>query len=249
MLAPTRSLLPPLERTARAAEKRRLLLRFLRDELYTTADIVALLLGLKQRQAAYVTLASMERDGLLRREQVQTPDGWRVTLFGITPHGQAFAFDHAAGEAPVDRCFEPGRVGLTVLRHTLDLQRLRLACMAAGWRDWIAGDRVAEWTAGQGRPDAIVTSPSGQRFAVECERTIKTTKRYQSILADRLQAARRGDFDKIVWVCPTAEQAARLATIIRSISYVPIAGQQVAIDRERHHQALIFTHYGEWPKE
>lgn len=249
MLTHSKTLLPPVERAERQAEKRRLLLRFLRDELYTTADIVALLLSLKQRQAAYVTLASMERDGLLRREQVQTPDGWRVTLFGITAHGQAFAFDHAAGEAPVDRCFESGRVGLTVLRHTLDLQRLQIACATAGWSDWVAGDRVAEWAKGQGRPDAIVTSPAGLRCAIECERTIKTTKRYQSILADRLQAARRGDFDKIVWVCPTAEQAGRLATIVRSIRYVPIAGQQVAIDPARHHQALIFTNYGEWPKE
>ncbi|MCL4470127.1 MAG: hypothetical protein M1547_03095 [Gammaproteobacteria bacterium] len=213
-------LLPPAERAARVAQKRAALLGFLRDELYTTATVVGQLLGLNSRQAIHTTLTAMERDELVRRETVTTPAGRRVTLWGITSHGQAFAFDPAS-EVPQERYFEPGRVGLTVLQHTMDLQTLRLQAEVAGWAGWMLGDRMGKWAKNQSRPDAIVADPQGIKWGIECERTIKTRKRYEAILKDRLLAIKQGTVNKVVWLCPTEEQSNRLKAIIRSIPDTP----------------------------
>lgn len=216
----SKRLLPPAERAARVAQKRATLLRFLRDELYTTATVVGQLLGLNSRQAVHATLTAMERDELVRRETATTPAGRRVTLWGITSHGQAYAFDPAS-EVPQERYFEPGRVGLTVLQHTLDLQTLRLQAESAGWTGWTLGDRMGKWAKNQSRPDAIVTDPQGISWGIECERTIKTRKRYEAILKDRLLAIKQGAVNKIVWLCPTEGQANRLRAIIKSIPDTP----------------------------
>ena len=87
-------LLPPDQRKERTAAKRMAILRLLREEIYTTREVVQELLGVAATPAK-LTLAAMVRDGLLRMEQVDCPNGWRPFLWGITPEGQAMAFDPA----------------------------------------------------------------------------------------------------------------------------------------------------------
>ena len=238
-------LMLPTERAARTAEKRQLLLRFLRTNYYTTADIAGLLLGITSRQGVHTTLSAMERDDLLRREVVEA-NSRRWTLWGITPHGQAMAFDPANGEQPERKYFEAGRVGLSVLAHTLDLQRFSILAERAGWTDWQFGDQLEKWQAGQSRPDALLTAPGGVRIALECERTIKTVKRYEAILSDRLQAIKRGEFARCLWLCPTRDQATRLKTIIVGIKNVAVGGTRAPI-LERHLASLSFAPYEEFP--
>ena len=235
----------PTTRAARVAEKRQILLRFLRRNYFTTADTASLLLGISSRQGVHTTLVAMERDDLLRRETVEA-HGRRWTLWGITPHGQAFAFNPASGEQPESRYFEMGRVGLTVLGHTIDLQRLCILAEYAGWTEWQYGDQVSQWQAGQSRPDAIAVSPKGIRCALECERTIKTAKRYERILADRLQAIKRGAFSRCVWLCPTRELSHRLRIIIQGIADVTVAGIRVTV-QDRHRANLMFAAYEDFP--
>lgn len=232
-------LLPPTERAARVAEKRAALLSFLKDELFTNRIVAQRLLGLNSRQAAYTTLSAMERDQLIKREALPLPGGHKITLWGITPHGQAFAFDPET-ETPQERYFEPGRVGLTVLDHTLDLQTIRLQAEAAGWTGWQLGDRMGKWAKNQSRPDAIVTDPQGVKWAVECERTIKTKKRYEAILKDRLLAIRQGSANKVVWLCPTEDQANRLKAIIRS---VPDTAEMLTLKQGLQPGTLVFSDY------
>jgi hypothetical protein len=235
----------PSERADRIAAKRYVLLRFLRHNYYTTADTVGLLMNINSRQGIHTTLLAMERDGLLRRDTVET-NGKHWTLWGITPHGQAAAFDPKAGEQPESRYFEIGRVGLSVLAHTLDLQRLGIHAERAGWSDWQLGDSLDKWQRGQSRPDAIVKSPCGIVYALECERTIKTIKRYQIILADRLQAIKRGEFARCIWLCQTQDLTERLQAIITSIKDVPLTGTRVQIE-ERHLAVLSFATYQDFP--
>lgn len=241
-------LLPHAERFARAREKRIALLRFLRQNIYTSADVAAELLQLS-RSPANQTLAAMGRDGLIRRESIGSGLSRPIVLWGITAHGQGFAFNPASGEQPCDRIFEPGRVGLSVLQHTLDLQLLQVKAERAGWTDWQLGDRLQKWVAGQGRPDAIATTQEGVRVAIECERTMKTTKRYSVVLADRLQAIKRGEFQFCIWLCPDAEMAQRLEAIVKNISVVRVASLQQRVDPEKHHTKIKFLSYGQWPKE
>jgi hypothetical protein len=235
----------PTARAERTADKRKIILRFLRKNYYTTAEITGLLIGISSRQGIHTTLLAMERDDLLRRETVEA-NNRRWTLWGITPHGQAMAFDPINGEQPESKYFEAGRVGLTVLAHTLDLQRLGILAERAGWVDWQLGDQLDKWQAGQSRPDALVTTSYGMRIALECERTIKTSKRYEVILSDRLQAIKRGEFSRCLWLCPTRDQATRLQAIISRIKDVAVAGIRVPI-QERHLVSLMFAAYENFP--
>lgn len=240
-MATTTLISSPAVRAARTASKRHALLRFLRRNYYTTAEIAGLVMGIGSRQGVHTTLAAMERDDLLRHETVEA-NGRKWTIWGITSHGQALAFNPYAGEQPESKYFEVGRVGLTVLAHTLDLQRISIQVESAGWTDWQLGDRIEKWQADVSRPDALTTSPQGSRVAIECERTIKTVKRYEVVLADRLQAIKRGQFQRCVWLCPTRELAVRLQAIITGIKDVVVAGSRVPI-QERHLALLAFGGY------
>lgn len=242
-------LLPPSERKERTAAKRQAILRLLRDEIYTTREVVQELLGVAPTPAK-MTLAAMARDGLLRMEQVDCPSGWRPFLWGITAEGQAMAFDPAT-EQPGERVFEPGRVGLTVVRHTITIQRCRIRAERCGWTNWQAGDRLGHWGKDQGRPDAIATAPNGERLAIEVEHTLKTTKRYEAVLWDRLRQVKAGNFERICWLTDDADRAQRLEAIIKNITEFTRehAGQKhhVRIDPAVHHPRLIFKPLADWP--
>lgn len=244
-------LLPPAERKARTAQKRQAVLRFLRDEIYTTREVVQELLNVAPTPAK-MTLAAMCRDGLLRMEKVECPNGWKPYLYGITPEGQALAFDPKT-EAPSDKHFEPGRVGLTVLRHTISLQRMHMKAQRAGWPEWVAGDRLGVWEKDQGRPDAIAKDPTGTRWAIEVEHTIKTTKRYEAVLWDRLRQIKAGNFDRVLWILDDDDRAERLEVIIKSINEFTRehAGQRqtVRIDPATHHPKFVFTTLDKFAKE
>lgn len=242
-------LLAPTERKARTAAKRGAVLRLLRDEIYTTREVVQELLGVAATPAK-MTLAAMARDGLLRLERVECPNGWMPYLWGITAEGQAMAFDPIT-EQPAKHVFEPGRVGLTVVRHTITIQLCRVRAERAGWIHWQAGDRMDKWAKDQGRPDAIATSPSGERWAIEVEHTFKTKKRYEAVLWDRLRQIRGGNFDSVCWLTDDEDRALRLEAIIKSIDvFTREHGgqlQQIRIDPEIHHPRLLFRSLTHWP--
>ena len=197
----TSSPLPVVD--ARQNAKRGLVLRFLREELWSTASVLGEVIGIRARQAVHRSLQQLENAGLLRRH-TYTIFGHPLTIWGITAHGQACAFDPAT-EEPVSAYFEPSRVSGLTIAHAVALQKLRVAAERAGWKDWKNGDRLGAVRDGK-RPDAIAVSPEGIRTAIECERTMKTTKRYEVILAHYLQSLRRGQLARVVWLCPDADK-------------------------------------------
>lgn len=237
----------PQERAQRSEEKRRQVLRFLRQEIWSSQDILGSVMGLASRTAAHKNLHRMEAEGLLRRHQVQGLGGGSVTLWGITPHGQGLAFELGT-EEPLSAYFEPQRVAEQTIRHGLDLQRVRVRLEQAQWTGWQNGDRLTALLKGGKRPDAMVTSPSGERWAIEIERTIKTTKRYEQVLASYLQAIKAGEVDYVVWLCPSAALAARLQAIVCGIREVVIQRQRYQVDPQRHHAALAFYGVEDWPR-
>jgi hypothetical protein len=183
-------------------------------------------------------------------EQVDCPNGWRPYLWGITAEGQAMAFN-PENEQPVARAFEPGRVGLTVVRHTISIQICRIKAERSGWTNWQACDRLGHWENDQGRPDAIATAPNGERFALEVEHTLKTTRRYESVLWDRLRQIRARNFDRVCWLTDDADRAKRLEIIVKNISEFTRehAGQvqEIKIDPAIHHPRLLFKSLADWP--
>lgn len=229
-------------------QKKQLLLRFLKDELYTTQDIVGLLLSIGSRQAVHKTLTGYEKSGLIRRTSVTLSDLSRVTLWGITPNGQGWAFDPKLDSKPNDRFFEPSRVAVSVLRHSLDIQRLRIMAERAGWTEWTPCDRTnGKWRSGIKRPDVIARDPHRFIIAIEVERSFKSHKRYETILSGYLMSLRRKEVDRVVWISPTTDFSDRLKSIIMGFKDIPVAGQRVKIEPERHHINLHFVDYAQWP--
>lgn len=235
----------PTQRLARQTQKQTEVLRFLRQHLWSTQQILQLVMQLKSRQACHKSLVQMEQKGYLHRH-IYNALGGNLTIWGITHQGQAMAFD-LSDEIPITATFEPSRISEQTIRHQLDVQNLRLKAEAAGWHDWIDGDRLGIQGKNQKRPDGIAKDSSGNLIAFECERTFKSTKRYQDILVNYLKLIRSEKISGVVWVCPTDEMASRLRVIITSIDSLRVNGQKVSVMPEKHHINLHFCSYDQWP--
>lgn len=239
-------LLPASEREARQFEKRQRLLRFLREEIWSTPDILGQVLGLHSRQAVWKSLRQFHAEEIVRCHEYIALGG-RILIWGITAHGQSLAFN-LDSETVSRHYFEPSKVSEFTLRHSLDIQRLRIAAESFGWTNWRNGQTLGAIEKGMNRPDAIANDPAGVKVALECERTIKTVKRYQVILSGYLQAIKRAEFSRVIWVCPTPDLALRLRSIVCGISSVVVNGQRVPIDPNRHHARLGFEDYEAFAK-
>ncbi len=232
----------PAERAQKSQEKRRALLRFLRDETWSVADVLAQVAGVASRQAIHKTLMQMEREELIKRHSLPNAGRVSLTAWGITPHGLAYSWDE--GEDYEDRPhFEPSRLALSRVPHQVDLQLARLAAEAAGWSGWVRGERLGFKPVI--RPDAITTSPKGALVAIEIERTIKTRKRYQAIIRDHLTQIRQGEWQVVFYLTPDG-MAARLKKVFDSIDHVVFDGQRVAIE-DAHRKRFRFLDLSAWP--
>lgn len=227
------------ERQGRADHKRRTLLRFLRDETWSSLANLAGVGGLSE-PAMFKTLCQMERDGFLLRHKVSQ---LRLSLWGITPKGLIFAWDE---NEPMETRphFEPSKISIVTIHHYLDIQRARLAAERAGWAQWVPGNRLPKDI--KKRPDAVAAAPSGHRVAVEIERSIKTIKRYEAIFSAYLQMIKSGDYTMVHYVCPDASFAPRLSRLFQLIQAVPVVGERVPIT-EKHRARFPVYALENWP--
>ena len=115
-----------------------------------------------------------------------------------------------------------------------------------GWTNWKNGDRHGAIDGGARRPDAIAIDALGRKVALEVERTIKTTKRYEAILLSYLKAIKAAEVDMVAWLSPTKDEAIRLRALITNISKLRIDGKSIAVDPARHHVNLRFLDYATW---
>lgn len=210
------------ERLAARDAKRRRLLAWLRTEIWTTYEVAASVMQLQNGHAARRTLASLSKEGVIALDAIETPRGPRQ-IVGITMDGQSAA----AGmeKTLIARAYERGRIGITVFDHTLDLQHLRLECLRAGWKNWTRPD--AEKWGKNHRPDALAITPSGVQVAIECERTLKTAKRYKAILANHLTSLKKGAFRRVVYTSPTPEKLRNVERLLRSLPPLIVNGEKV----------------------
>lgn len=236
----------PSERMARKEEKEHKILRFLRDQIWSTPEILGEVANVKARQTIHQTLSRMEKQDLITRHHLESLGG-KKTVWGITNHGQICAFDPDADEAPNQNYFDPSRVAETTAHHHIGIQKIRLLAEKGGWTDWVDGNRLKASSKDGKRPDAMFTSPSGIRCAIEFERSFKTIKRYEAILSTYLQVLKQGEVDFVIWICPDLKSQKRLEKIILGIKKVNVRGQSVLIDPERHHMRLRFISIEQWP--
>jgi hypothetical protein len=227
------------ERRTRSHAKRSAILRFLRDETWSNLANLTSIAKLSE-PATFKTLQQMERDQMLFRHKV--PE-LRLSLWGITPQGLAFSWGET--EAMEARpYFEPSKISIMTIHHYLDVQRARLAAERAGWINWIPGHRLPMNI--KKRPDAVATDPYGQVIAIEVERSIKTLKRYEAIVAIYLQSIKRGDYAMVHYICPHPEFAPRLSRVLALIKSVPVAGERVPIT-DRHLARFPVFALENWP--
>jgi len=236
------------ERMARAADKRRRVLAFLRTEIWTTADVIGELLDIRHPHTIRSLIQKLVAEELLAVDEVVLPNGNTVKLVGITINGQA----HAAalvGKDIILRHYEKGRVGLSTIYHTLDLQLLRIRFAKAGWKGWTYSDRLSpdQKSKAPHRPDAVSTHPNGLRYAIEAERHLKTKKRYEAIIGHHLSAMRSGAYDRVLYATPTGIEGAALVSVLSRISRVLVAGQSTPFtDAER--ALFVVKPYAEAPR-
>jgi len=239
-------LLPPADRRLRHLAKQHAALRFLNQTVYSVAETLGRVMGLHAVQPAYRALHGMERERLITRGEVQL-HGVKFRLYGITPHGQAVA-EAEVGAPRNDRYFLPSRVPVSCLVHFLGLQKLHLAAVDEGWREWHYCDiEEAAYANDQPRPDAVARDRTGVRWAIEYERTLKTPKRYPEILARHLKAIKAGRADRVVWVCDTEPRMEHLRKTILAIKEVPVTADKMVVIEPRHRARLSFAAIRDFP--
>lgn len=216
----------PAARAHAQAEKRRKILAFLGDEVWTSAAILGRVAGIQARQAVHRTLTALEADGLIHRAPAPVLRGQGVTVWGLTAQGRALCPD----AAPIGPTFEPSKLRLERVPHQLMLQELRLVAEAAGWTDWTRGEALGKDVAV--RPDALVTRPDGHRVALEAERSVKTPKRYQSVIAAHLAAIQGRQWVGVYYVSPPLI-AGGLARIFDAIQALPGGAAFGPVQRSR----------------
>jgi hypothetical protein len=225
------------ERQARAQAKKDTILGFLATgEVYTSVVVAAQVMAASP-SAAERTLASLVRDGSLKRESHMVGSR-KMHLFGITPHGLALMdrFDHPY--------FQLGRTNSSYIPHHLETQCARLAAEEAGWTDWTPGKLLHS----QGLkkiPDAIATSPAGARVAIEIERHVKTPKRYEEIISAHLQSISKKLWREVHYLTPDG-LAMRVAKAFENVKSVPVNGDRIQLEHA-HRERFLFYELSAWP--
>jgi|GEM_PF-362215 len=235
----------PSLRLARASEKRRLVLRFLRDEIWTCTEIVGQLLGITY-PAAHSLLKAMRRDRLTVSSEVFIAGRrgvQRTLLHGITAQGLAYAWD--IDEVPEPRNpWEPSKTNALFVPHNIETQRARLRAEKLGCHSWRPARSLMRLKLPK-LPDGEMVDKDGLRVAVEIEREIKTDKRYESVIGAYVaQMKSDGRWERVDYLCPDADFAARLARVFGRLRQLRLEGrsgepakvgslEQVHLDRFR----------------
>lgn len=223
---------------ARRAEKEKIILNLLKDERFSTARLIGMLLKTK-RTATFETVKRMEKKGLLIQAQVDDKRVW-----GLTPAG-AFLAD----EDGKCRHFDPKRISAITLKHDLAVQRAKIEAMAMGWSHFLAERTlrqmaVKERTTWLQVPDAFAVSPRGRKVAFEVERTAKTPKRYKAIFDSYCQMLADRTIQEVVYVC-FEDICPRLERLFLKIETMTVDGKIHSFSdsfRKRFH----FVTYEEW---
>ncbi|WP_340676203.1 MobC family replication-relaxation protein [Paraperlucidibaca sp.] len=227
------------ERIARQTSRHNLVLRFLRDEIWSSSQVLTELLGGTPALTSK-TMSQLERLGHVLRHQ---PQPLRQLLWGITPHGLAHAWNDEE-RMQIRAYFEPSKLSPLAIPHHLDIQHARLRAQRAGWSDWIPESILPRGLAK--RPDAVVVAPDGRKIAIEVERHVKTVKRYEAIFSAYLQAIRRKEYDEIHYIVPDRKLAVRLQRVFGLITAVPVIGDRVQLN-EKHRARFRVSSREEWP--
>lgn len=232
------------------AEKEAKILAFIKEEGFTEAKIIATLLDTTPT-TAYRTLNKMAREELVKLYDVTGKalgrQGKQV-VWGLTQTGALAATDANAEEFNVGY-FEVSKLKEVTMKHSLELQRVKVKALKEGWTDW-KGSRQVHQMANKDRsvwlrvPDALAVTPKGYLAAIELERTVKTPKRYEEILGDYTQMLSNRTITEVYYFCPD-RLVAGIERLFKEIKKIVVNGKLTEVPEgllKRFH----FISYSEW---
>jgi len=215
-------------------------LRWLRLNTWSTADVLRQVIGVESRQAAHALLQRLCRDELIRKAAIVGEYGPPILIWGITAHGAAIAAQD--NESISTRTFQPSKVKPATMGHSLDVQRLQLRAENAGWI-WQPG--IGEFSRSEAKyPDAVAIRPDGRKVAIEIERTVKTVKRYAEILVAHLEARKQGKWDWIYYFSESDAVRDRVRRAFQEVKRAKWHGQAIEVT-DAHRAPFRFFTYGE----
>jgi hypothetical protein len=231
-------LLPKAKQRKAISRKKQIILKRLREEIWTTLDIIALWIN-RHVETARSTMKQYERDGLVQMVEIPTGAGKaKINCWGLTQHGYAMSFT-SDEEYSDGRIIAKSKIAPSTMNHRIDIQRLRVMMEKQGYTDWVSDfsfkakkDQASIKKLGDKWPDAIAQHPDGYLVAFEVERTVKSKKRYGEILVSHLKARKAGQYDKIYYLCPDENITRRVKNIFKTINQVKVDGQLRQISDE-----------------
>jgi hypothetical protein len=240
----------------RNQEKALKVLRFLRTSIYSTAELLAEVMGVPSSKGTRKTLVNMEQKQLIRRH-TYAEFGGSLTLWGITATGQEIALQ--SGEEPISVSFNPSKVSLARLQHYLCLQKIRIRAEAAGWTNLMYCDRPSLYK-GNGwhnrdtinediRPDLLATHPQNRTVAIEYERSLKWTPRYKEhVIPGHVRRLNADEYSQVVWVCPDQKDEDQLRTILLNAVKELRNDNQFHLERtSKDYKTFVVTNINSWP--
>lgn len=221
--------MPYAERIAARREKERKVLAFLRREIWTTPKVLSVLLQWPDgrpaaRQQVHTFVKSLKTKGLVETEALDND----LFVVGITADGQARAAEILNKELVIKE-YERGRVSLSTFQHREDLQLLHIQCVKKGWGLFTYPDRIPidQKAKSAHRPDVVTATPGGLKVALECERTIKSQKRYAVIIGGHLTNIAQGQYQHVIYACPDQPRARAVQKIFSEIGRVVVQGKDM----------------------
>lgn len=243
----------PAQRQYRAEEKRRLILRFLRDEIWTNTEVAAELLGIGYA-GAHSVLKSMQKLGLTTSSECFIPStrgSVKTVLHGITSQGLAYAWD-LDEEPERSSPWEPSKTNPLFVPHQIATQKTRIKAEQLGWQNWKPARSLMRIGLPK-VPDGEALSPDGECVAIEVEREIKTDKRYEAVVGAYIAHIKTDQrWARVDYLCPDGNFAARLARIFGRLSQLRLegkAGQETKTGAvtQAHLDRFRFYALADWP--
>ncbi|HGE5936859.1 TPA: MobC family replication-relaxation protein [Vibrio cholerae] len=228
-----------VDRENRNLEKMAIVIRFLKQEIYTDLKTLMLLMDYKSRQPLDRLLTKLINMGYIQKHVFEFSTG-SISIWGITDLGLAQYIDETDSDF---QAFEPYRIRFPTLNHKLLNQQVRINLEKAGWTNWRNGDRQSfkkDFDV-EHRPDAIITTPSGKKIAIETERTVKAISRYRSIFKSHVIARQKKYWDAVFYIVPDDKLQAVLDKRFDMIEYIQFDESKHPFTSYKKNLVRIFT--------
>ena len=216
------------DRKNRVIDKQNAVLRFLKDEIYSSTENLGTLLYL-QRRATVRTLNRMVDQGLLIADKVSFIGSSAVEIWGISSEGMLAILTPEEITSGSLRTYSAGRISPRTIEHTLDIHRVRLHYeQYKGCKKWQPTRLLPGHSEKRGHnsrwhcyPDSIgwkdMENGSVKAIAFEIERTRKTPQRYVQLLKSHIRNMEEDRYQRVCYYCLTIKKAEALKALFHRL--------------------------------